>query len=171
MQAAVSVRGLYKAFRESQFLGRLKPPVPALEGIDFELFPGEMVALVGESGSGKTTLGRCILGLLPFEKGTVMVNGFNIGELSGSNEKEFRMSAQMVFQNPYASLNPAFKAHDALVEAVRTHNPTITKKGAYAEAKLRVLSIHPNGCRRECGVDEPRGSGCFPPFKAMMQPL
>jgi oligopeptide/dipeptide ABC transporter ATP-binding protein len=145
MEATVSVKGLYKAFRASQFFGRRKAPVPALEGINFELFPAEMVALVGESGSGKTTLGRCILGLVPFERGTVRVNGFNVGELTRTNEKAFRMSAQMVFQNPYASLNPAFKARAALVEAVRIHNPSITKREAQVEveklAKLVQLPV------------------------------
>jgi oligopeptide/dipeptide ABC transporter ATP-binding protein len=145
MQATVSVKGLYKSFGESQFFGRFKSSVPALEGIDFELFPGEMAALVGESGSGKTTLGRCILGLVPFEKGEVRVNGFDVGELKRKDEKEFRMSAQMVFQNPYASLNPAFKARDALVEAIRIHTPSISKADAVVEveklAKLVQLPV------------------------------
>ncbi|TAL16928.1 ABC transporter ATP-binding protein [bacterium] len=134
-EAAVVVDNLWKYFGASGLLARWAKKVPALQGIDFTLERGELAALVGESGSGKTTLGRCLLGLVPFEEGRVTVNGFDMKALKGREEKKFRMTAQMVFQNPYASLNPAFKVRDALVEAVKTHFPQATRQHAREEVE------------------------------------
>ncbi|TLN16516.1 ABC transporter ATP-binding protein, partial [bacterium] len=135
MGSAVVVENLWKYFGASGLLSRWSNKVPALQGINFTLAEGELAALVGESGSGKTTLGRCLLGLVPFETGRVEVNGFEVGNMTRGQEKEFRMSAQMVFQNPYASLNPAFKVRDALLEAVRTHYKQATKARALEEVE------------------------------------
>ncbi|PLX42280.1 MAG: peptide ABC transporter ATP-binding protein [Deltaproteobacteria bacterium] len=131
----VFVEGLYKSFGSSGLLAKWEKRVLVLKGINFELAPGELAALVGESGSGKTTIGRCLMGLLPIDKGTVRVNGYNVDELRGREDKAFRLSAQMVFQNPYASLNPAFRGRDALLEAVRIHDRSISRHVARKEVE------------------------------------
>ncbi len=140
MKGTVQVEHLYKEFGGSGLFGKWGDKTPALEDINFTLEKGELAALVGESGSGKTTLGRCLLGLIKFESRKVKVNGYDIASLGGADEKAFRMSAQMVFQNPFSSLNPAFKARDALVEAIRVHDPSISREKANDEVeKLAAL--------------------------------
>jgi oligopeptide/dipeptide ABC transporter ATP-binding protein len=121
MDGTVSVSNLWKSFGGSGFFTRWGRKVPALQGVSFELGSGELAALVGESGSGKTTLGRCLMGLVRFEQGEVRVNGYDVAALRRADERTFRMGAQMVFQNPYASLDPAFRVRQALAEAVRVH--------------------------------------------------
>lgn len=127
MDGDVKVQGLWKSFGGSDFLRPWGHRIPALEGLTLHLGKGELAALVGESGSGKTTLGRCLLGLVPFDSGDVEVNGFTVGRMSRQEERAFRMSAQMVFQNPYSSLNPAFRAKESLIEAVRVHDRSMTR--------------------------------------------
>ncbi len=145
MDGTVKVENLWKSFGGSGLLDRWSKKVPALQGVEFSLEPGELAALVGESGSGKTTLGRCLMGLLEFEKGKVIVNGYDVSNLSSREEKAFRLSAQMVFQNPYASLNPAFKVRDALTEAVKIHDPSASNAKAREEVEklARLVQLPP----------------------------
>lgn len=117
----VVVRGLRKVFRPAGLLPRRAGAAVALDGVSFSLADGEFAALVGESGSGKTTLGRCLLGLLPFEAVEARVAGFDVPRLRRGDQRAFRRSTQMVFQNPYASLNPALRVRSILAEAVRIH--------------------------------------------------
>jgi len=132
-EGAVHIKDLYKSFGGTGLLQRLKPAVPVLEGISFDLERGELAAVVGESGSGKTTLGRCMLGLIKPERGEVRVNGYDVTSMLPDQEKAFRMSAQMVFQNPYSSLNPAFRAREALIEAIKVHGRKVSRKEAMEE--------------------------------------
>ncbi len=115
----VQVDGLCKSFRPPGFLAG-GSRTPALRGVGFTLGGRELVGLVGESGSGKTTLGRCLLGLTAFDRGTVRVAGFRVDRL-GRARRAFAREAQMVFQNPYAALDPAFRVRTILGEAVRVH--------------------------------------------------
>lgn len=140
MEGTVRVSGLAKSFKSTGLTKGWGRTVSVLKGIDFNLESGELAAVVGESGCGKTTLGRCLLGLLPFDGGEVLVNGFDVGRLKGADEKKFRMKAQMVFQNPYSSLNPAFRAREALIEAIRVHNGHISKADAENEVE-RLASM------------------------------
>lgn len=141
MEGTVKVSGLSKSFKSSGFLTGRGRVVPVLRQIDFSLESGELAAVVGESGSGKTTLGRCLMGLLPFEEGEVTVNGFDVGRLGGNDEKKFRMKAQMVFQNPYSSLNPAFRAREAVLEAIRVHNGNISRADAENEVERLAAMV------------------------------
>ncbi len=92
-----------------------------LRGVGFSLRPGEFAALVGESGSGKTTLGRCLLALVRFDRGTIRVGPFDVARLGPFRRRRFARTAQMVFQNPYAALNPGLRVDRILAEAVRIH--------------------------------------------------
>lgn len=95
--------------------------VKAVDGVSLELEEGEILGLVGESGCGKSTLGRTILQLLPPTAGKVSLGGRELTELSGRDLRRARADFQMIFQDPYASLNPRMTVYDTLTEALRTH--------------------------------------------------
>jgi oligopeptide transport system ATP-binding protein len=97
--------------------------VKAVDGVDLALKQGEILGLVGESGCGKSTLGRTILQLIPPTDGTVVLAGKNLSALSGPSLRAARADFQMIFQDPYATLNPRMTVYDALAEAIRTHKP------------------------------------------------
>jgi peptide/nickel transport system ATP-binding protein len=90
-----------------------------IHGVSFEMLPGETLSLVGESGSGKTTIGRAILGLAPVSAGTITFRGQTISNISRSERRRVARGVQVVFQDPYRSLNPAMTIEDILVEPLR----------------------------------------------------
>lgn len=96
--------------------GLLTKPFRALTGINIDIAPGETLGLVGESGSGKTTLGRSLLGLAPVTRGSVVFDGQDISHASRSQRRALSKDLQVVFQDPYTSLNPAMEIGDILSE-------------------------------------------------------
>jgi len=106
----------------------------AVDGVSFEIMPGETVGLVGESGSGKSTLGRMIVGLLPASSGEIVIDGEQVGDLHGRARRKLWRHVQMVFQDPYSSLNPKLTVRDALAEPLRNFG---IARGAEAEALIR----------------------------------
>jgi oligopeptide transport system ATP-binding protein len=95
--------------------------VQAVDGVSLSLKQGEILGLVGESGCGKSTLGRTILQLVPPTEGSVILAGKNLAQLKGRELREARADFQMIFQDPYASLNPRMTVFDALAEAIQSH--------------------------------------------------
>jgi oligopeptide transport system ATP-binding protein len=99
-----------------------KPEVlRAVDGVSLEIRRGESLALVGESGSGKTTTGRALLGLYRPARGSVRFDGAEVSKLKGAELKRFRGRAAMIFQDPYASLNPRMKVGAIIAEPLQTH--------------------------------------------------
>ena len=95
--------------------------VRAVDGVSLELKQGEILGLVGESGCGKSTLGRTIMQLIPPTEGSVIFAGKNLAALDSAALRVARADFQMIFQDPYASLNPRMTVFDALAEAIQTH--------------------------------------------------
>lgn len=96
--------------------------VKAVNGLDFEIYPGETFGLVGESGSGKSTTGRSIIRLYEPTDGTILFNGVDIsGKLNKETERHLRTNMQMIFQDPMASLNPRKKVLDLIAQGLDVH--------------------------------------------------
>ncbi len=121
---------------ESILFRREVGTVKAVDGVSFQLAQGECLGLVGESGCGKSTLGRTILQLIPATAGDVVLEGRHLNQLRGGELRRARRDFQMIFQDPYASLNPRMTVFDALAEALRSHH-----KVARAELRPRVLEL------------------------------
>lgn len=117
MQPLLTVKNLQQHFKISRSF-----TVKAVNGVSFEIYPGETYGLVGESGSGKTTIGRSIIRLYNPTGGEIIFNGVNIsGELGDSANKMLRKNMQMIFQDPMSSLNPRKKISDIIGEGLDIH--------------------------------------------------
>ena len=111
--------------------------VKAIDDVSFDIYEGEIFGLVGESGSGKTTIGRSILKLYDIDSGTVTFASNDISSLKGKDLHEFRKTAQMIFQDPQASLNGRMKIRDIIAEGIDIHKLAKTKEER--EAKVKEL--------------------------------
>ncbi|MBQ0850515.1 ABC transporter ATP-binding protein [Streptomyces sp. BH-SS-21] len=117
----LSVTGLTRAFPvRGPVLSRRRTRT-AVDGVGFELGRGETLGLVGESGSGKSTTARMILGLERVDSGTVLLDGVDVTTVRGATRRALHRRIQLVYQNPYASLNPRFTVEELLTEPLRNH--------------------------------------------------
>jgi peptide/nickel transport system ATP-binding protein/oligopeptide transport system ATP-binding protein len=140
MTALVEAEGLVKHFvaRRSAF-GRPLSHVKAVDGVDFTVEAGKTLALVGESGSGKSTVGRLVLRLIDATAGRMRFDGEDVFALSEAGVRAFRRRAQLVFQDPYASLNPRMTVGDILAEPLALHD--IVPSGRRRERVAELLDM------------------------------
>jgi peptide/nickel transport system ATP-binding protein len=117
--------------------GRSTAKVYAVDGVSFEIARGETLSLVGESGCGKSTVGRAILRLFDITAGQVVLDGKRIDDLSPDRLRRIRRRVQVVFQDPFSSLNPRLSVRDILAEPIR--NFGLAKSSAELEAKVESL--------------------------------
>jgi oligopeptide transport system ATP-binding protein len=147
----LEMNNVYKWFPiKGGLLGKTVGYVKAVDGVSLGVKKGETVGLVGESGCGKTTVARLILRLLDTTKGQLYFDGTDIAKLKGRKLKPFRRKMQIVFQDPYASLDPRQTVGSALTEPMRINRIVRTRGEAYDEAKrlIRVVGLNPDHLAR-----------------------
>ena len=144
----LEVKGLHMHFpiSEGVLLRRQIGEVKAIDGVDFSVQRGETLGLVGESGCGKTTTGRCILQLERPTAGSILYDGVDINTLSRPEMLALRRRIQVIFQDPYSSLNPRMKVGDIIGEPIKVHGlvPDAAKRVARVRELLSVCGLDPN---------------------------
>src|ERR687887_670132 len=140
-EALLSIKDLTKYFpvRKGVVRARLVGQIKAVDGVNFEVMPGETLGLVGESGCGKTTTGRLVLRLLEPSGGRVYYRGVELTGLQQHDMDRYRRKLQIIFQDPYASLNPRITVGDALAEPLVAHG--LATRRAARERVLHLLDI------------------------------
>jgi peptide/nickel transport system ATP-binding protein/oligopeptide transport system ATP-binding protein len=122
-EVLLEARGLYKTYTQtSGFFVKKQRVIKALNNVSLSIKQGETLAIVGESGSGKSTLARCLLQLLSLDQGELFFKGKNLNSLDVEGKKYLKRHIQMVFQDPYASLNPRMKISEILEEGLLIHD-------------------------------------------------
>ena len=137
----LSVRQVVKKFPVQRGLfGNPTAFIRAVDGVSFDLKEGQIVGIVGESGCGKSTLGRCVVGLYEPSEGSIFWEGEEVFEMSVEKRRMTQPGFQMVFQNPFASLNPRQKVEDLLAESLEIHGlmESRTRKEIAAELMVKV---------------------------------
>jgi peptide/nickel transport system ATP-binding protein/oligopeptide transport system ATP-binding protein len=122
-EVLLEAKGLYKTYMQtSGFFVKKQRVIKALNNVSLSIKKGETLAIVGESGSGKSTLARCLLQLLSLDQGGLFFKGKNLNSLDVKDKKYLKRDIQMVFQDPYASLNPRMKVSEILEEGLLIHD-------------------------------------------------
>jgi peptide/nickel transport system ATP-binding protein len=160
---AIELRGISKRFGKSydaaaRFARHMKRSlggtvedkvVRAVDNVDLAVHRGEVVGLVGESGCGKSTLGRIVAGILPPSEGSVLWQGRDRASLPPAEARAEKLKVQMIFQDPYASLNPRLRVSEIVGEAPRVHGLVPRGKfDSYVDAQLRRAGLDPAYKRR-----------------------
>lgn len=142
----VEVNNLVKNFDVSSSLKSKKSVVQAVSNVSFNIYEGETLSLVGESGCGKSTLGRLLLNLIEPTSGSVIFDGTDISKLSKKDMREIRKKMQIIFQDPYASLNPRMNVYKIISEPLLTHKMFKTSQETQERVKELLDKV---GIRRE----------------------
>ena len=143
----VQVRGLTKRFQRARLFSRQKPAT-ALDDVSLTLNRGETLGVVGESGSGKSTLARCMIRLLDPDAGEVRLEGIDIAHLGAGSLRPLRRRIQMVFQDPFSSLNPRQTVGDILVAGPRAHGEALSTARVRAAEMLDLVGLSPQCLNR-----------------------
>ena len=131
----LKIKSLVKSYPISRGLFKKETDFKAVNDVSFSIYPGETVGLVGESGCGKSTLAKAIMQLEPVSEGSIWYRGKNVTHLKGKALKDFRKEVQLIFQDPFASLNPKMKIGEAIVEPMQAHRILNNKADRIKRAK------------------------------------
>ena len=138
--ALVEARRLTKHFPVRKgILRRIRSYAQAVDGVDFDVLPGQTLGLVGESGSGKSTLGRCVLRLVKIDGGELRIAGRDVTKLSRRDLRAVRRNAQMIFQDPYSSFDPRSTVGSSVTEPLRAHEHMSRREREDRAAELVTL--------------------------------
>lgn len=161
----VDVKNLVKYYPvRAGLLQRVKAWVKAVDDVSFFIYEGETFGLVGESGCGKTTIGRTILRLVPATSGTVSIDGQNLFDLRAAELKKMRRNIQIIFQDPYSSLDPRMPVGESIAEGLRVHTnknaqerydvvvEMLTRVGMRADHARRYPHEFSGGQRQRIGI-------------------
>ena len=147
--ALLEVRNLVKHFSRSQGLFQKPSIVKAVDDVSFSIDEGEMFGLVGESGSGKSTTGRCILRLIEPTSGQVLFKGEDVAQFSRQRMRLARRDMQIIFQDPYSSLNPRMRVGDIVEEPLVIHKlGTKEERRAQVTELFRLVGLSPEMMQR-----------------------
>jgi len=151
VSALLKVENLKKYFPVEQGIlsSRLSRKVHAVDGVSFSVESGETLGLVGESGCGKSTTGRCVMRLLQPTSGSIEFDGVDVRALKGKDLKTFRRDVQIIFQDPYASLNPRMTVGEIVAEPLSVHAiGTMAERKAQVRELLDVVGLNPEHINR-----------------------
>ena len=149
MTPLLEVHDLVKHYHSAGLFGRAAPPVRAVDGVSFDVAPGETLALVGESGCGKSSVGRTILRLQEPTSGKALFEGVDIFSLDRTTLRALRRRMQIIFQDPYSSLNPRMRVGAAIAEGIEIHRLAPRSEiPARVAALLEEVGLDPGYARR-----------------------
>jgi peptide/nickel transport system ATP-binding protein len=152
----VEVRNLTKTFdlAESPFGSRRVGNVRAVDDVSLDILEGETLGLVGESGSGKSTLGRLILRLIEPTSGAIVFDGIDLVRANGSELRRLRRDMQIIFQDPFGSLDPRYRVADVIAEPLILHQKTLHQKITYESLSRDARRQRVRELLRAVGMDE-----------------
>ncbi len=147
-QVVLKVNQLYKTYSTSAFLSKNARVVNAAKDVCLSVRKGEIVGVVGESGSGKSTVARCMVRLVEATSGEVLINGTDITRLSDRKLSAFRKHVQIIFQDPYRSLNPRHKVGDSIIEGLLNYSVSRNEAKRKAIEALKLVGMDADAMER-----------------------
>jgi len=153
----LSIRDLVKVYQTDEgMFGKAKREVRAVHGVSLDITQGETLGLVGESGCGKTTLGRMILRLIEPTSGSIIFNSQNVLEAGSSQLRRLRRDMQIIFQDPFASLNPRMRVEEIVTEPLMIHGAAAANGGQSTASSNKTANLHQAAIdiMRAVGLDE-----------------
>ena len=153
----LSTRDLVKIYQTDEgMFGKTKREIRAVNGVSLDIMQGETLGLVGESGCGKTTLGRMILRLIEPTSGAITFNGQDVLAAGGSQLRRLRRDMQIIFQDPFASLNPRMRVEEIVTEPLVIHGAAASSGGQSNASSVKTANLHQAAIEilRAVGLDE-----------------